>query len=180
MKNMNPQNLILVETIEQKIIVLRGHRVILDADLAHLYGVGTKVLNQAVKRNQNRFPEDFMFQLNAQEKAEVVTIRDHLQKLKFSPVLPYAFTEHGAVMLANVLTSPTAVRVGIQVVRAFIHLRQLVATNENLILKFEILEKKVGEHDADIKVVFAAIRKLLRSPDESDGSPMGFQPPREE
>jgi len=100
-----------VERIEQSILLIRGHRVMLDADLADLYRVPTKALNQAVKRNKDRFPGDFMFQLTKEEKAEVVTNCDHLQKLKFSPTLPYAFTEHGAIMLANVLNSQVAVQV---------------------------------------------------------------------
>src|SRR3989338_6186362 len=115
--------------IEQTILLIRGHRVMLDADLAKLYGASTKALNQGVKRNQERFPSDFMFTLTAEEKNEVVTICDHLRQLKFSPVLPKAFTEHGAVMLANVLKSPRAIQASIAVVRAFIHLRDLLGTN---------------------------------------------------
>ena len=100
----------------------------LDADLAELYGVPTKALNQAVRRNKDRFPTDFMFRLTRQEKTEVVTNCDHLQKLKFSPVLPYAFTEHGAVMLANILNAPNAIKVSVYVVRAFVKLRELIAS----------------------------------------------------
>jgi hypothetical protein len=107
------------EQIARRILLLRGHRVMLDADLAELYGVPTKALNQAVRRNKDRFPPDFMFRLTKQEKTEVVTNCDHLQKLKFSPVLPYAFTEHGAVMLANILNAPRAIKVSVYVVRAF-------------------------------------------------------------
>ncbi len=123
-----------------------------------------------------------MFQLNISEAESVLSSRSQIATLKRGKnikYLPYAFAEHGAVMLANVLNSPTAVRVGIQVVRAFIHLRQLVATNEKLLMKVEALEKKVGEHDADIKVILTAIKKLLRplelKPDENDKPPMGFQ-----
>jgi hypothetical protein len=94
---------ILRERIEQAILVIRGQRVMLDSDLAKLYGVLTKALNQAVKRNTDRFPKDFMFRLTQQEKSEVVTNCDHLSKLKFSPTMPFAFTEHGAIMVANVL-----------------------------------------------------------------------------
>ena len=111
------------ERIERSILFIRGQKVMLDADLADLYGVATKVLNQAVKRNMDRFPGDFLFQLTAEEKAEVVTDCDHLAKLKFSPVLPYAFTEHGAIMAASVLNSPQAVEVSVFVVRAFVRLR---------------------------------------------------------
>lgn len=113
----------LVPRIEGRIQVIRGLQVIIDADLATLYGVPTKVLNQAVKRNGGRFPTDFMFQLDASEKAEVVTNCDHLQKLKFSKSLPFAFTEYGAVALTNVLASAQAVEMEIYVVRAFVQLR---------------------------------------------------------
>ncbi len=102
------RQLIPLEAIERRILLVRGVRVMLDADLASLYGVRTKRLNEQVKRNRDRFPADFMFQLTAQEKAEVVANCDHLRRLKFSPVLPRAFTEHGAVMLANVLSSAVA------------------------------------------------------------------------
>jgi hypothetical protein len=177
----NSEMLIPAEAIEQKIFVLRGHRVMLDKDLADLYGVETKVLNQAVKRNLERFPEDFMFRLDINEAKSVLSLRSQFVTLKqgeHRKYLPCVFTEHGAVMLANVLKSPTAVRVGIQVVRAFIHLRQLVATNEILLMKVEALEKKVGEHDGDIKVILTAIRKLLRplelEAEESEKPPMGF------
>jgi hypothetical protein len=108
---------VMLPRIESRILVVREHKVIVDADLALLYGVPTKALNQAVKRNAERFPMDFMFQLSAAEKAEVVTSCDHLQKLKFSKSLPFAFTEHGAIQAANVLASPRAVEMGVYVVR---------------------------------------------------------------
>jgi len=104
----NNTSVVPYERINRSILVIRGQRVMLDADLAALFNVPTKALNQAVKRNLTRFPKDFMFQLTAVEKAKVVTVCDHLQQLKFSRTLPFAFTEHGAVMLANVLNSPTA------------------------------------------------------------------------
>ncbi|MFQ5714855.1 MAG: ORF6N domain-containing protein [Candidatus Scalinduaceae bacterium] len=113
------------ERIEHSILLIRGEKVILDADLAVLYGVTTKRLNEQVKRN--RFPEDFMFQLTANEKAEVVANCDHLKRLKFSPNLPYAFTEHGA---------------SIEVVRAFVRLRQMLASNAELARKLTALENK--------------------------------------
>jgi len=99
----------LIERVERRILLIRGHRVMLDADLAELYGVPTKVLNQAVKRNPIRFPLDFVFRLTPKEKKEVVTNCDHLQKLRFSSTQPYVFTEHGAIMLASVLSSSRAV-----------------------------------------------------------------------
>ena len=106
-----------LESIERIILSLRGERVILDADLAVLYGVSTKALNQAVKRNLERFPTDFLFQLTAEEKSEVVTACDHLARLRFSPNLPYAFTEHGVLMAANVLNSQRAIKASVQVDR---------------------------------------------------------------
>jgi hypothetical protein len=136
--------LIPMEAIEKKILVLRGQKVMLDSDLAELYGTTTKAFNQAIKRNRDRFPEDFMFQLTKDEKQEVVTVCDHLAKLKFSPVLPFAFTEHGAIMAASVLNSPRAVDVSVYVVRAFIRLRQIIAMNKDLAHKMAELERKVG------------------------------------
>ena len=142
----------------------------LDSDLAVIYGVPTKVLNQAVKRNENRFPSDFMFQLTEAEKSEVVTSCDHLARLKFSPHLPYAFTEHGALMLANVLNSERAAQTSVQVVRAFVRLRQMLASNAELARKLETLEKK---YDRQFKVVFDAIRRLM-SPPETKRREIGF------
>ena len=151
------ESLVPMERIERAIFVIRGQKVMLDADLAELYGVLTKVLNQAVKRNKERFPIDFMFQLTKEEKDEVVTNCDHLKRLKFSPTLPHAFTEHGAIMLATILNSPIAVQASIQVVRAFVRLRQMLASNADLARKLDTLERK---YDAQFKVVFDAIRQL--------------------
>ena len=104
------RSIAIVEQIDSRILLIRGHRVMLDADLAEVYGTTTKALNQAVKRNRERFPAEFMFQLTRPEKSEVVTNCDHLRRLKYSPNLPFAFTEYGAVMLASVLNSPIAVQ----------------------------------------------------------------------
>jgi hypothetical protein len=156
-----PINLIPVERIERSIILVRGEKVMLDIDLASVYGVTTKVLNQAVKRNARRFPSDFMFQLTETEKLEVVTNCDHLARLKFSPYLPYAFTEHGALMLANVLNSERAAQTSVMVVRAFVRLRQMLASNAELARKLAAMEKK---YDAQFKVVFDAIRQLMSPP----------------
>ncbi len=185
-----------VEHIESRIFVIRGQKVMLDADLAELYGVETKVLNQAVKRNLERFPDDFMFQLNSDEKTEVVTNCDHLAKLKYSPSLPYAFTEHGALMLGNVLKSARAVEVSLMVVRAFVHLRELVSTNKELWIKqlairlgckrpqpsrwlsqkLNQLERKVGAHDRAIAELINAIRQLMTPLDTGKKRPIGFAP----
>jgi hypothetical protein len=157
----NLTSLIPVERIERAILSLRGEKVMLDADLADIYGVTTKTLNQAVKRNASRFPADFMFQLTEIEKSEVVTNCDHLARLKFSPYLPHAFTEHGALMLANVLNSERAAQTSVQVVRAFVKLRQMLASNADLARKLAAMEKK---YDAQFKVVFDAIRQLMSPP----------------
>lgn len=161
-----------VERIERGIFVMRGQRVMLDADLAELYGVPTKALNQAVKRNADRFPSDFMFQLNEAEKQQVVTHCDHLRKLKFSPTLPYAFTEHGAVMLAAVLNSPTAVQASLQVVRAFVRLRQLLASHAELARRVEALEKK---YDRRFRVIFDAVKLLMEPERKKSPRKIGFE-----
>jgi len=174
----------LVPRIEGRIQVLRGLKVMIDADLAELYGVPTKALNQAVKRNAERFPPDFMFQLDAAEKAEVVTNCDHLSKLKFSRSLPYAFTEFGAVALANILASSQAVEMGIYVVRAFVRLRQAASLHEDLAKRLAEIEEKTERlelsHDTfsrntrnQLRQVFEAIRELTMPPDPPK-RPIGF------
>jgi len=156
-----PHSIIPLERIERSILLIRGEKVMLDLDLAAIYGVTTKVLNQAVKRNAGRFPSDFMFQLTETEKSEVVTNCDHLARLKFSPYLPFAFSEHGALMLANVLNSESAANTSVMVVRAFVKLRQMLASNAELARKLAAMEKK---YDAQFKVVFDAIRQLMSPP----------------
>jgi hypothetical protein len=156
--------------IEQRILNMRGHRVVLDADLAEIYGVQTRALNQAVRRNLDRFPDDFMFQLTASEKREVVTNCDHLSRLRYSPTLPRAFTEHGALMVASVLNSPRAVEISLYVVRAFVRLREMAASNRDLARKLAALESK---YDAQFKTVFAAIRQLM-TPSEPKRRGIGF------
>ncbi|MBI1814417.1 MAG: ORF6N domain-containing protein [Deltaproteobacteria bacterium] len=153
--------MLTVEHVVELIFVLRGQRVMLDMDLARVYAVPTKRLNEQVKRNRARFPADFMFQLTGEEKAEVVADCDYLRSLKFSPVRPYAFTEHGALMLASVLNSPVAVAASIEIVRAFVKLREMLATHKDLARKLEALERK---YDAQFKVVFDAIRQLMTPP----------------
>jgi hypothetical protein len=133
----------------------------LDADLARLYGVTTKRLNEQVKRNRDRFPVDFAFRLTRDEREEVVAECDHLKALRFSPALPNAFTEHGAVMLAAVLQSPVAVAASIQVVRAFVRLRTLLAEHADLARRLDALEAR---YDRQFKVVFDAIRALMTPP----------------
>ena len=133
----------------------------MDADLAEIYGVQTRVLNQAVKRQIERFPRDFMFPLTKKEKREVVTNCDHLARLKFSTSLPLAFTEHGAIMAATVLNSPRAIQASLQVVRAFVKLRQMLIANKDLARKLDELEQK---YDQQFSEVFEAIRQLMGPP----------------
>jgi hypothetical protein len=146
----------------------------LDADLAHLYGVATKRLNEQVKRNKERFPADFTFQLTPDEKAEVVATCDHLRPLRFSPTLPHAFTEHGAVMLATVLQTQVAIAASIQVVRAFVRLRLLLADNRDLARRLDALEAR---YDGQFKAVFTAIRALM-TPPEKPTRRIGFRAER--
>jgi hypothetical protein len=151
--------------LDRGILLIRGQRVMLDADLAALFGVSTRALNQAIKRNLDRFPADFLFRLNPEEKAEVVTICDHLSGLKFSRHLPYALTEHGAVMAATVLNSKRAAEVSVFVVRAFVRMRQLLASHHELALKLTDLERRVAAHDTSISSLVSAIRQLLQPPE---------------
>ena len=146
------------ENISQRIHIIRRHRVMLDADLAELYGVTTARLNEQVKRNRHRFPDDFMFRLNPVEKAEVVAKCDNLPRLKFSPVLPFAFTEHGAIMAPSVLNSHRAVEISVYVVRAFVRMREALAEHRDLAQRLDEMEKK---YDGQFRVVFDAIRALM-------------------
>jgi ORF6N domain len=185
--------------IESRIHIVRNVGVMIDADLAELYGVPTKALNQAVKRNAGRFPPDFMFQLNPAEKLEVVTNCDHLNKLKFSKALPFAFTEFGAIALANVLASSQAVEMGIFVVRAFVRLRHAAIENADLAKRLTELEDKTDRLDlsqdtfgrntrAQLKQVFDALRELAKKSaadsvepptPESAKRPIGFVIPED-
>jgi len=167
------QALIVMANIETKILLIRGQKVMLDADLAELYGVQTKVLNQAVKRNIDRFPPDFSFQLTSSEKTEVVTNCDHLAKLKYSSTLPYVFTEHGALMLGNVLKSDRAIEVSLMVVRTFVQLRQVLSSNVELSRKLVAMEKN---YDIKFKAIFEAIHQLMTPADPKKNRPIGFAP----
>jgi len=160
-----------VRSIESRILLVRGHKVMVDADLAELYGVPTKALNQAVKRNLGRFPDDFLFRLSRREKEEVVTNCDHLARLRFSPGLPYCFTEHGAIMAANVLNSPRAEEMSVEVVRAFVRLREMIASHKELAKRLDKLEAR---YDRQFKVVFDAIRELMSPPETNPKRKIGF------
>jgi hypothetical protein len=148
----------ITEQINRAILIIRGKKVMIDSDLAELFGVKTFRLNEQVKRNIHRFPEDFMFQLTAEEKQEVIANCDHLEKLKFSRTNPYVFTEHGTIMLANVLNTPIAVETSILIVRAFIKLRELLSTHKELERKILNLESK---YDKQFELIFKAIRELM-------------------
>ena len=149
------------EIIINKIIVLRDKKVMIDRDLAELYGVTTKRLNEQVKRNLKRFPDDFMFQITKAEKEEIILQFEHLNALKFSPVLPYVLTEHGAVMLASVLNSDKAIEVNIQIVRVFTQIRQMLVDNTDLRIEIEKIKKKMDNHSKNIEVVFQYLDELL-------------------
>ena len=168
------KDLLPTERIERTILLIRGQKVILDMDLARLYGVTTKRLNEQVKRNRKRFPADFMFRLTVEEKAEVVANCDHLTKLRFSPGLPQAFTEHGAVMLASVLNSELAIKASLYVVRAFVRLRAILATHKELDKKLAELERRVKSHDEHIQLLFEAIRHLM-APETLKPRRIGFR-----
>jgi ORF6N domain len=160
---MKQTQLLPSELIERRILVIRGEKVMIDADLAMLYGVETKRLKEQVKRNPGRFPSDFMFELTAKEKREVVANCDHLRKLKYSPYLPLAFSEHGVLMLANVLNSPRAVEMSVQIVRIFVRLRALLVTHKALAHQIEEMEKK---YDDQFRIVFDTLRRLLEPPEK--------------
>ncbi|MDP3150372.1 MAG: ORF6N domain-containing protein [Ignavibacteria bacterium] len=160
--------------IETRILFIRGQKVIIDSDLAKLYGVTTKRLNEQVKRNKERFPLDFMIQLTIEEKIEVVANCDHLRNLKYSPNLPFAFTEHGTIMLASVLNSQRAVDASVYVVRAFVRLREVLATQKDIVQKLTELEDKYEGHDEQIREIIEAINQLFLPP-EKPKRQIGFQ-----
>ncbi len=169
------KELILEKEVEQKIYLIRGFKVMLDKDLAELYRVPAKVLNQAVKRNKSRFPMDFMFQLNWEEteslRSQFVTLKQgHHRKY-----CPYAFTEQGVAMLSSVLKSERAVQVNIAIMRAFVKLREIISQNKELAQKLNELERKVGEHDEEISAIFEAIRKMMAVEEKPKGK-IGFHP----
>lgn len=163
------KTLVSEDRITDAILTVRGERVVLAADLASMYGTTTKRLNEQVKRNRDRFPPDFCFQLTVAERDEVVANCDHLRQLKFSPSLPLAFTQHGALMAANVLNSPRAVSVSVHVVRAFMSLRNAAAAHGDLAKKIDALERR---YDKKFKIVFDALRGLLG---DAAKEPIGFR-----
>src|SRR5262245_29377627 len=151
--------------IERAILTIRGHNVILDSEMAAMYDVPTRILNQAVRRNLTRFPPDFMFQLTAKETAslrsQIVISNAGRGGRRYRPL---AFTEQGVAMLSSVLNSDRAVEVNIAIMRAFVRLREILSTHKDLAAKLEKMEKKLGEHDQHFQVVFEAIRQLMSPP----------------
>lgn len=194
---MSKSSLLPLETITHRILLLRGQKVLLDADLATLYGVETKVLLQAVKRNLERFPNDFMFQLTNQEfnvlrSQSVTSSSEALDTLRWGGrrTAPYAFTEQGVAMLSSVLSSSQAVQVNIAIMRAFVKLRELAMTHHDLAKQLDALEEKTEvmamQHDsfarntrAQLKQVFDAIRELMTPPEPQKKRPIGFMPNEE-
>lgn len=170
-------SVIPLERVQRSILLIRGKRVMVDSDLARIYEVSTKRLNEQVRRNLQRFPGDFMFRLTPEEKAEVVANCDHLHKLKYSPTLPYAFTEHGAFQLASVLNSPIATEVSILIVRAFVQLREILSSHTQIAHKLEELERKIATHDETITSIIQAIRQLMEPPEPPKRRPIGFRQP---
>jgi len=167
-------DLIPQETIEQRIFLIRGQKVMIDRDLAELYGVETKHLNRQVKRNIQRFPEEFMFHLTPAEKKQLVTICHRFKTMKHSGVMPYAFTEHGVAMLASVLKSERAVKISINIIKAFVKLREIFSTHKELANKLNQLERKIEKHDKEIHLIFEAIRQLM-VPSQKPIKKIGFQ-----
>ncbi len=177
MKDLIPQ-----EVIENKIYLMRGHKVMMSRDLAVLYGVTTKRLNEQVKRNIKRFPDDFMLQLTIEEalmfqsgtsssRSQFATLKQG-QNIKY---LPYAFTEQGVAMLSSVLNSERAIQANIAIMRAFVKLRQILSTHKELVHKLEELERKIEKHDVDIQSIFGAIRQLMAPSPEKPRRMIGFK-----
>ena len=172
MKEMN--SIIPIGSIQQRIFEIRGIKVIIDADLAKFYGVETKRLNEQVKRNPERFPKDFMFRLNDKEKTELVANCDHLSNLKYSRTLPYAFTEHGAIMAASVLNTKRAAEVSVFVVRAFVTLRQSVLEYKEIMQRLADIEIQSVKHDESIKAIIQALRQLAEPNPVPEKRKIGF------
>lgn len=172
-----PQNTHPIQHVQSAILTVRGQKVILDVDLARTYGVPTKVLNQAVKRNADRFPDDFMFRLSKEETENLRRSRSQSVTLKRGQNVkypPYAFTEHGAIMAATVLNSPQAVRMSVFVVRAFVKMREHMLHHVELQRKLADIEKSLMAHDAALRDVYLKIRPLLLPPSESPRRQIGF------
>ena len=174
-KNFDTEKL-ATERIAERILLIRCKKVMLDADLAEFYGVETRRLNEQMKRNIGRFPQDFCFQLTRDEYAALRSQFAISKGRGGRRYMPYVFTEHGALMAATVLNTPLAVDVSLHVVRAFVRLREVLAENQQLAAKLRELEHHVGTHDAAIADIVEAIRRLMASPSPKEKRPIGFAP----
>jgi phage regulator Rha-like protein len=178
---MTKQNLtVLTLRVESRIFVIRGRKVILDTDLAEIHGVAVKRLNEQVKRNAERFPFDFVFRLDSEAlRSQFATSNTRKEGTGRGGrrYRPFVFTEHGAIMAATVLNSKKAVEMSIFIVRAFVRMREGLATNHKMIVKLRELERRVGSHDSDIEEIVAALREMMRPP-ASPGRKIGFETPR--
>lgn len=173
-------NKLTIAKITASIHLVRGHKIILDVELGNFYSVETKYLKRQVNRNPERFPQDFMFQLTKEEysrlRCQIGTL-DGLGRGKYSKYLPYAFTEHGILMLSSVLNSPRAVQANIAIMRAFVKLREILVLNKDLAKKFSELEHRVGDHDMVIRNIILTTRKMFRQAvSRKPKGPIGFQP----
>lgn len=182
MKRHEPESIqqhapVIPEAIERRIYIVRGLKVMFDRDLAALYGVPTRRLNEQVTRNRDRFPEDFMFRLTLEEAKQLLVLRSQnaiLKRGQHIKYAPYAFTQEGVAMLSSVLRSHRAIQVNISIMRAFVNLRELAATHRDLAQKLDALERKYQHHDAQIKAIFDAIRKLIEGPAPRPTRRIGF------
>lgn len=176
-----PQSSVAVpdEVVLNRIPVVRGMKVMVDTNLAELYGVTTKRMNEQVRRNISRFPDDFMFLLTEDEKQDVIKRYPHLDRLKFSPFLPNVFTEHGAVMLASVLNSEQAIVANVQIVRVFVRMREMFLTHRDLLAQLEEVRKSVTDHDGQLNLTFEYLRQFEQAKqqdaDNRERRPIGYR-----
>ena len=168
--------IITEKTIESKIYFIRGQKVMMDSDLAEMYGVETKRLKEQVKRNRDRFPEDFMFELTAKEAEDLSRSQFATLKRGYNiKYLPYAFTEHGVLMLSSVLRSEQATEVNIRIMRVYSKMKELLMLNKDILLKLEKLERSSDKHDKDIQIIFSYIKKLIEQPVKEKTTRIGFK-----
>jgi phage regulator Rha-like protein len=163
-----------VQRIENLIYMIRGHKVMLDTELAELYGVETRALKQTVRRNKKRFPDDFMFELTKEENRSLRSQNVILERGKYSKYLPFAFTEQGVAMLSSVLNSERAIGVNVEIMRAFVRVREMLGAHRELAVKLKELETHIQDHDEQIQIIFEAIRQLM-TPPEKPKKRIGFE-----
>jgi hypothetical protein len=168
------KSVVPVGVIQQRIFLIRGVKVIVDADLAAFYGVSAKRLHEQVRRNTDRFPADFMFRLSRGERDELVAKCGHLSALKYSRVLPRVFTEHGAIMAASILNTPRAVEMSVFIVRAFVRLREVLSEHRELARRVAALETHLAHHDEHILAILSAIKELMSPEEPPERRRIGF------